>query len=126
MNKYIVGIILIVIAAIGIYAFTQSKPETVEVPETPSEPVATSTMPTTGTSTPSSMQTPGEEVIGKSAQGRNITAYHYGTGSDEILFIGGIHGGYEWNTALVAYQAMDYFDPHNYCYSDFSSRPHTK
>jgi hypothetical protein len=110
MNKYIVGIILIVIAAIGIYAFTQSKPETVEVPETPSEPVATSTMPTTGTSTPSSMQTPGEEVIGKSAQGRNITAYHYGTGSDEILFIGGIHGGYEWNTALVAYQAMDYFD----------------
>jgi murein tripeptide amidase MpaA len=37
-----------------------------------------------------------------------ITAYHYGTGDKEILFVGGIHGGYEWNTALVAYQLMDY------------------
>lgn len=50
----------------------------------------------------------GESVIGKSVESRNITAYHYGEGDTEILFVGGIHGGYEWNTALVAYEAMDY------------------
>ena len=49
-----------------------------------------------------------ETVIGTSVQGRTITAYHFGTGDTELLFIGGIHGGYEWNTSLVAYEAMDY------------------
>lgn len=49
-----------------------------------------------------------ETVIGKSVEGRDITAYHYGTGNDEVLFIGGIHGGYEWNTALIGFQLMDY------------------
>ncbi len=49
-----------------------------------------------------------ESIIGRSAEGRDITAYHYGTGDTEILFVGGIHGGYEWNTVLVAYELMDY------------------
>ncbi|HEY4507631.1 MAG TPA: M14 family metallopeptidase [Candidatus Paceibacterota bacterium] len=47
-------------------------------------------------------------VIGKSVEGRDIVAYHYGSGETELLFVGGIHGGYSWNTALVAYEAMDY------------------
>lgn len=47
-------------------------------------------------------------VIGASVQKNNITAYHFGTGTQELLFVGGIHGGYEWNTVLVAYQLMDY------------------
>lgn len=47
-------------------------------------------------------------VIGNSVESRAITAYHYGEGEKEILFIGGSHGGYEWNTALVAYELMDY------------------
>jgi len=51
-----------------------------------------------------------ETVIGQSVQGRDITAYHYGTGDTELLFVGGIHGGYEWNTVLVAYQLMDYLN----------------
>jgi len=50
-----------------------------------------------------------ESVIGKSVQGRDITAYHYGDGDAEILFVGGIHGGYSWNTVSVAHRAMDYF-----------------
>ncbi|MDP2705534.1 MAG: M14 family metallopeptidase [Patescibacteria group bacterium] len=49
-----------------------------------------------------------QTVIGKSAEGRDITAYHYGEGNTELLFVGGIHGGYEWNTVLVAYELMDY------------------
>jgi len=47
-------------------------------------------------------------VIGTSVNGNNITAYHFGEGADEILFIGGIHGGYEWNTVLVAGELINY------------------
>jgi len=49
-------------------------------------------------------------IIGYSVKGHPITAYHYGTGETELLLIGGIHGGYEWNTILLSYQFMDYFD----------------
>jgi hypothetical protein len=49
-----------------------------------------------------------ETVIGTSVEGHAITAYHYGAGDKELLFVGGIHGGYEWNTVLVAYELMDY------------------
>ncbi len=51
---------------------------------------------------------PKSEVIGTSVQGRAITAYTYGTGAKDLLFVGGIHGGYEWNSVLLAYQFMDY------------------
>lgn len=47
-------------------------------------------------------------VIGTSVEGNKITAYHFGTGEKELLFVGGIHGGYEWNTVLLAYELMDY------------------
>jgi hypothetical protein len=46
-------------------------------------------------------------VIGESVEGRDIVAYHYGEGSKEILFVGGVHGGYSWNTVLVARELMD-------------------
>jgi len=51
-----------------------------------------------------------ETVIGQSVDGRDIVAYHYGTGDTELLFVGGIHGGYSWNTALVGYELMDYLE----------------
>lgn len=49
-----------------------------------------------------------ELVIGKSVTGKEIKAYRFGTGEKELIFVGGVHGGYSWNTALVAYQLMDY------------------
>jgi hypothetical protein len=62
---------------------------------------------TTATSTATTPR--GEEsVIGTSAGGEEIKAYHFGTGSKELLFIGGIHGGYSWNSALVAYELIDH------------------
>ena len=51
---------------------------------------------------------PLHSVIGKSAGGRAIDAYVYGGGPTHLLFVGGIHGGYEWNSVLLAYQFMDY------------------
>jgi murein tripeptide amidase MpaA len=49
-------------------------------------------------------------VIGRSVEGRAIDAYTYGTGKDRFLFVGGIHGGYEWNSVLLAYTFMDYLE----------------
>ncbi len=50
------------------------------------------------------------EVIGKSVEGRDIEAYSYGNGDTHLLFVGGIHGGYEWNSVLLAYRFIDYLD----------------
>lgn len=51
-------------------------------------------------------------VIGKSVEGRAIETFTYGKGNATVLFVGGMHGGYEWNSVLLAYQAMDYFQAH--------------
>ena len=50
------------------------------------------------------------EVIGKSVEGRDINSYTYGDGSTTLVFVGGIHGGYEWNSVVLAYTFMDYLD----------------
>lgn len=49
-------------------------------------------------------------IIGKSVEDKEIVVYHYGEleSETEILFIGGIHGGYAWNTSLLAFEVMDY------------------
>ncbi len=62
-------------------------------------------------------QTPkkGEAVyksIGLSVQGRSLNAYTYGTGKTRLLFIGGMHGGYEWNSVLLAYEFIDFLEAH--------------
>ena len=48
-------------------------------------------------------------VIGSSVEGRKIEAYAFGDGDTNILLVGGIHGGYEWNSVLLAYQFIDYY-----------------
>lgn len=55
---------------------------------------------------------PVHTVIGKSVEGRNIDAYTYGSGKKHLLFVGGIHGGYEWNSVVLAYDFLDYLDAH--------------
>jgi predicted deacylase len=47
-------------------------------------------------------------VIGQSVAGRNIESYTFGSSSKQIAFVGGIHGGYEWNSVMLAYQMIDY------------------
>ena len=49
------------------------------------------------------------EVMGFSAGGRPLTKYQFGSGPKQIVLVGGIHGGYEWNSILLAYQMIDYF-----------------
>jgi len=50
-----------------------------------------------------------EVVIGVSVEGRDIEAYTFGQGDTRLLFVGGVHGGYEWNSTILAYQFVDYF-----------------
>ena len=117
MKKSISIIIgIVVIGTVIIYLLNNSTTQVVNT--TPEKPVVTvPTKPVTTEATTSQEGTTEEEqadatktVIGSSVEGRKITAYHFGTGDKEVLFVGGIHGGYEWNTILVAYQLMDYLE----------------
>ena len=47
-------------------------------------------------------------IIGTSVEGRNIEAYTFGKGEKHLFFVGGIHGGYEWNSVMLAYKFLDY------------------
>ena len=47
------------------------------------------------------------QMIGTSVEGRFIENYTYGHGTTTILFVGGVHGGYEWNSVLLAYTFID-------------------
>jgi hypothetical protein len=52
----------------------------------------------------------GQTIIGSSVENLDITAHHFGGGEKEILLVGGIHGGYEWNSSLLAYELIEYFE----------------
>ncbi len=54
----------------------------------------------------------GPTTIGYSTGGLPIESYTIGDGPLRIAFLGGIHGGTEWNTVLLAYTAIDYFGRH--------------
>lgn len=84
-------ITVIILAAIGafVYFLYNKKPAEVPVVETKSSIY---------------------KVIGLSVEGRKIESFSYGNGNDHIVFVGGIHGGYEWNSVLLAYQFIDYLD----------------
>jgi Zinc carboxypeptidase len=49
------------------------------------------------------------EIIGYSVEGREIRAYRFGTGEQKVVLVGGLHGGNQWNTVLLAYQFIDFY-----------------
>jgi hypothetical protein len=106
MQNTIIAVLLVVIVGLGAYLFMRSPSPTANTTPNPSGAVGTTT-PEGGAGASSESYT-GETVIGKSVEDRDLVAYRYGTGDTELLFIGDVHGGYTWNTALLAYQMMDY------------------
>ena len=52
---------------------------------------------------------PRASIVGYSVLGRPIVAYEFGQGPKQIIFVGGIHGGYEWNTIVLANNIIDHF-----------------
>lgn len=116
MNKILIGIVALLLVIGGFIYFvmmdggtsyesvpTEATEEEEMIPVEPDGGIGDGAEPL-----PEIMET--ETVIGRSVDGQDITAYHFGEGEKEVLFIGGIHGGYSWNTALVAYQLMGYLD----------------
>jgi predicted deacylase len=87
----IVGAIAILAVALGVFFMLRGREEA-------DEPIVATTTP----------ETVRHAVIGTSVQGRPIESFSYGTGTTTLLFVGGIHGGYEWNSILLAYTAMDH------------------
>jgi len=53
---------------------------------------------------------PRHETIGMSVEGRAIESYTFGGGEKHLLFVGGVHGGYEWNSTLLAYEFIDFLE----------------
>lgn len=114
MSKIILSIILLVILGVGGYFLYQKVSGPIVVENTIiTNPTPTSTVIVVtqeqATSTKEEVDLT-KTIIGSSVEKRDIVAYHYGTGTKEVLFVGGIHGGYEWNTVLVAYELMEYLD----------------
>lgn len=48
-------------------------------------------------------------AIGESAGLRQLYSYRKGDGQFHVLVIAAIHGGYEWNTALLAYRLLTFY-----------------
>lgn len=51
-----------------------------------------------------------EKVVASSFESRPIYDYEFGDGENDIVFVGGIHGGYELNSSVLAYELIDYFN----------------
>lgn len=105
MKNTIILIIVVVLIGLGVY-FINKEPSSVDVVDSKD---ATTTEETQLEEEKKEVDE-GMTIIGQSVEERDITAYHYGGGDTEILLVGGIHGGYSWNTSLVAFEAMDYFE----------------
>jgi murein tripeptide amidase MpaA len=101
MKKIIIWLVVVVILVVGGYLIFKSFSGNAVVVNTPVEEQNTAT-------TTAEEQNPAQTIIGKWVEGRDIVAYNFGTGTTKLLFVGGIHGGYEWNTALVAFQLVNY------------------
>lgn len=92
------GAILLLLIVGGSFLFFQEPSGEVVPIETPTpELISASPTPTTT-----------QAVIGTSVEGRPIEAFSMGTGDTNLLFVGGIHGGYEWNSILLAYEMIDH------------------
>jgi len=121
MKQLITTLIIVALIAVGAYFLIQYTFNTT----TPSAPTPEEQQPddiTNGMAQPLGNEQPKETaelkatsttvekntIIGTSVNGHDITAYQYGTGDTELLFVAGIHGGYEWNSVLLAYALMDY------------------
>jgi predicted deacylase len=90
---------------------------TVTADAAPVAPLPPSTLAVTATvaapaSTPVAATTLAPQIIGGSALGHPLEVYRFGAGPDRIVFVSGIHGGYEWNTVLLAYAVIDYLAAH--------------
>ena len=120
MNKILIGIIVVLIIGMGGYFFMQKDSDSTYeaehqevmdeemIPVEPDGGIGDGAQPLDELLQADADAS--KTVIGESSEGRDIVAYHFGEGEKEVLFIGGIHGGYSWNTAMVAQQLVAHLE----------------
>ena len=72
-------------------------------------PPTASPSPIPSTATP---VTPQPQIIGYSVAGRPLEVYQFGNGPIEKMIVAGIHGGYEYNTIVLAGELIQYLESH--------------
>jgi len=85
--------------------WTPTAPATVVQEATPTTPPTAAVQPPTATPRPFFE---GPFTYGASFGGRPLLAYRFGTGPSVHAIIGGIHGGYEWNTVVLVSETLEY------------------
>jgi hypothetical protein len=97
-------------------ALAPAAPAATAAPSTPTEIASTIPTAPAPTVTPAPTATPpfyrGPSEIGRSFNGHPVHSYELGYGPTKLALVGGMHGGYEWNTILLAYELLDYFQSH--------------
>lgn len=121
----LVAIILLIAAGAAFYLYNKDSIDTYvkekqaedTLDTTNTDPDSNTTLPTDDDQTNNNLDnnnldsTQGDSnSIGRSAEGNSISAYHFGNGPDEIVLIGGVHGGYSWNTALLGFEIIDWLE----------------
>ena len=94
------GGLALVLGGVGLWLFFS--PASTPLPEAPMAPPSAE---------PTAEIEPTPEfprVLGQSVEGRDIVHYRFGEGKTHVLLVGGIHGGYEWNSILLAYEMIDH------------------
>jgi len=84
LKKVGVGILALAVLGIAMFVVVRGREEQLPVEDTQTR------------------SEPTHKVIGTSVEGRAIDAYTYGDGDIHLVFVGGVHGGYEWNSVLLA------------------------
>lgn len=109
MKNILIGLVLLALVGVGAYFFLSKYNSIEEAPTTTDEtgivyeeveepePVPFEVVPAGSTE----KKVKAEERIGASVEGKAITAYHFGTGDTEVLFVGGIHSAFAPNTVAV-------------------------
>ncbi len=97
-KQILIGLAIFVVLVFGVALTSMQNKHVSELPPLVAELPATPSP---------KIEQPEHKVIGTSVEGRAIETYTYGNGTTHLLFVGGIHGGYEWNSVVLAYQFID-------------------
>ncbi len=108
MKNWIIGILVLVVLSVGGYMIFGGSGKSEEINRGQWGDITNLDNNQLATTTPTAETNKEQTVIGKSVQGNDIKAFHFGTGAEEVLLVGGVHGGYEWNTILLAEGLYDY------------------
>jgi predicted deacylase len=113
MKNIILGIVALLIIGGGIYLLMNQTPDTVVIvdedeemmPVEPDGGIGNGAEPLNEVI---AQERGPESSIGTSVDGDDITAFHFGTGAKEVLFVGGVHGSDAPSTAAVAQELVAY------------------